>query len=242
MALIKCMECGAEVSSEAKTCPKCGKGVAPKRRGCGSAIAVLLLGGAAISTLSSINSSDIQNNTAPGNSPSGFNDHSVPNEPEPKLPGSQWSYLQGADPMDKGMIYQAWVSSSNTVSFDFPYSGEQNAKLTLRTHPRYGKDLIFSIEKGQILCPSYEDCIVLVRFDDEQAVKYNAVGADDNSSETIFLRNYGSFVGKMRKAKRVRIAANIFHEGAPVFEFDVSDFDQNKYKPKPASKKASGGS
>lgn len=152
--------------------------------------------------------------------------------PEPEVPGSQWSYSQDADAMSKGTTYHAVVSSSNTVDFDFPYSGAQHATLNLRVDPRYGKDVIFSIEKGQILCNSYEDCTVLVRFDDEQASNFTAVGAADNSTDTIFIRNYGRFVEKMLKAKRVRISTNIYQEGAPVFEFDVSGFDQNEYKPK----------
>jgi hypothetical protein len=134
--------------------------------------------------------------------------------------------------MGKGTVYQALVSSSNTVNFSFPYAGEQKAELILRTHPRYGKDLAFRIERGQILCRSYDGCSVLVRFDDEQGVKFAASSAADNSTETIFIRDYSRFAGKMLKAKRVRISANIYQEGAPVFEFDVGDFDQSKYKPK----------
>lgn len=134
--------------------------------------------------------------------------------------------------MGKGVIRQAFVSSSNTVNFDFPYAGAQHATLMLILHPRAGKDVMFSIEKGQILCHSYEDCTVLVRFDDEQATNYSAVGTADNSTETIFIRNYDRFIGKMLKAKQVRVSTNIYQQGAPVFEFDVSGFDLNKYKPK----------
>jgi hypothetical protein len=128
--------------------------------------------------------------------------------------------------MSKDAVYQAQVSSSNTVDFDFPYAGAQHATLTLRIHPRHGKDVIFSIERGQILCHSYENCTVLVRFDDEQAVNFTAVGAADNSTEAIFIRNYGRLVEKMLKAKRVRIAASIYQQGTPMFEFDVSGFDK----------------
>jgi hypothetical protein len=146
--------------------------------------------------------------------------------------GGQWSYHQSDDEMGNGTTYVARVSSSNTVNFGFPYSGDQHAELQLRTHPRYGKDVIFSIEKGQFLCNSFEDCIVLVRFDDGKATSFSAAGAADNSTETIFIRNYSRFVEKMQNSKRVRISANIYQEGAPVFEFDVSEFDQKKYKQK----------
>jgi hypothetical protein len=40
------------------------------------------------------------------------------------------------------------------------------------------------------------------------------------------------FVEKLLKAKQVRISTNIYQQGSPVFEFDVSGFNQEKYKPK----------
>jgi hypothetical protein len=43
MALIKCRECGTEISSKAKTCPKCGIRVASKSMGCGTLIGVIFL-------------------------------------------------------------------------------------------------------------------------------------------------------------------------------------------------------
>ncbi|MBR7634237.1 hypothetical protein [Janthinobacterium lividum] len=151
---------------------------------------------------------------------------------ETVVTGKQWNYDVSEDKMDGGTTYFANVHSTNSVNFDFPYSGLQNAKLTLRAGYRQGKDVIFSIRKGQILCPSYQDCTVLVRFDDEKPVNYSAVAPADNSSDTIFLRNYEKFLGKLQKAKRVRIAVDIFQEGAPVFEFDVSGFDRQQYQPK----------
>lgn len=153
-------------------------------------------------------------------------------EPETVATGTQWMYSQNEDKMSGGSTYLAHVLSTNIVEFEFPYSGVQHAILSFRDSSRQGKDVIFRIEKGQILCNSYDDCSVLVRFDDDKATKYSAIGAADNSTETIFIRNYGKFVEKMLKSKLVRISTNIYQQGAPVFEFNVSDFDQNKYKPK----------
>lgn len=133
--------------------------------------------------------------------------------------------------MANGTIYHAVVPSTNTVEFDFPYQGPQHAMLALRTHPRHGKDVLMQIERGQILCRSYEDCTILVRFDDQPAQRYAAVGPDDNSTEGIFIRNYSRFVGAMMKARTVRISIPVHQEGSPVFEFDVSGFDVEKYRP-----------
>jgi len=92
--------------------------------------------------------------------------------------------------------------------------------------------VIFNIERGQIPCHSFSPCTALVRFDDAPAVSYSAAGPEDNSTETIFINDYSGFVAKMQKVKTVRISVNVFQEGSPVFEFDVSGFDANKYKPK----------
>lgn len=145
--------------------------------------------------------------------------------------GKQWNYSSDQDKMTGNSVYGAGVSSTNTVSFDFPYAGAQHGSLDLRSSKRTGKDVMFSIQKGQILCHSYQDCTVLVRFDDEKPVTYSAVGPADNSTEMIFLRGYDKFVGKLRKAKVVRISVNIYKQGAPVFEFDVSGFNPDKLQP-----------
>lgn len=152
--------------------------------------------------------------------------------PESTQLGNQWNYHANEEKMTGGTTYHASVYSTNTVNFNSPYNGEQHARLSLRTDPKYGKDIFFSIEKGQILCHSYEDCSVLVRFDNEKPTTYSGVGPADNSSETVFIRNYDRFVAKIQKAKIVRISTNIYQEGAPVFEFDVSGFNKEKYKPK----------
>ncbi len=57
MALIKCKECGNEVSSKAETCPICGARISAKPMGCGSLIGVVFLGVIILASLSSIFSS-----------------------------------------------------------------------------------------------------------------------------------------------------------------------------------------
>lgn len=122
----------------------------------------------------------------------------------------------------------ASVVSTNTVEFSFPYQRPQHGTLVLRDTPRFGKDVMFSIERGQILCRSYEDCSILVRFDDRDPLTFNAAGASDGSSETIFIRNHPRFLREMQRAKQVRISVEVYRQGAPTFEFDVSGFDPGK--------------
>ncbi|MEF9926439.1 MAG: hypothetical protein RR804_01285 [Massilia sp.] len=146
--------------------------------------------------------------------------------------GKQWRYEAVEEPMTGKTQYTATVSSSNTVNLSFPYNDEQRGSLTLRTHPQYGKDVIFGMEKGQILCPSYKGCQVQVRFDEGKPIRFQASGAADHSTEYVFIDDYTGFVSQLKKAKRVRVAVEIYQNGSPAFEFDISGFDTAKYQPK----------
>jgi hypothetical protein len=245
MALTKCPKCRRTISGSAQTCPNCGFLLAPKKiaeiekndgqaakvdnTGCLFVVAILVV---AVVAVVAVHNSSNRNNPQSESSSSSTSTAQTVSTPAPILPGSQWFYHHNDDGMSKGVIYVAQVSSSNAVNFQFPYAGAQHATLMLRTHPRHGESIIFSIKKGQILCHSYQDCAVLVRFDDDEPASYTAAGAADNSTQTIFIGNESKFLEKMAKAKLVRIAANIFQEGTREFDFDVSGFDQVKYIPK----------
>jgi hypothetical protein len=246
MALITCPDCGKSVSDAAPSCPHCGRPIsapaaapsplpvtlAPAKTskaawGCLFLIMIIVLmmskslitsgtGGSSASTLGS----------SPGGTP-----QSAEQPLPPPPPGSQWSYSHDSDEMTGKTTHSATVASENTVEFGFPYQGSQHARLTIRRHPRFGNDVVFSIEKGQLLCPSYDGCTVLVRFDEGEPVSFSAAGAADHSSETLFIQNYDRFLSKMRAAKAVRISPKVYQQGSVVFTFDVTGFDPKKFRP-----------
>ena len=141
---------------------------------------------------------------------------------------AKWTYFSDEDSMSSKIMRTASINSSNSIDLSFPYSGTQYASLQLRNHPRYGKDVIFSIDKGQLLC-SYNGCNVLVRFDEGSPIRFSANEPSDHSTTYLFIGNYAGFMKKMLKAKTVRIAVDFYQHGSQTFEFDVSGFDQNRY-------------
>lgn len=233
MAMTKCKECGHSISTKAEACPSCGAKQV-RTSGCAKVVLTFFIVMLAFALLGQCMESTTPTRSTSSSSspaPKAKTPVSAPIPVSAPEPGSQWRYSQREDPMTSAKIYYASVRSSNTVNFDFPYSGPQRGTLTLRTHPRYGRDLIFNIERGQVLCRSYDGCTVLVRFDDKEAQRFSAAGAADNSTESLFLQNYSRFAGEMLKADRVRISVPIYQQGTPVFEFDVSGFQTEKYRP-----------
>ena len=210
MAIIKCKECGAEVSSKAKACMKCGAKVT-RQFGSGFVLLVLLMSGIYFVSQTS--------------------DHGPKKQEEQviqeQLPN--WTYSSSTDEMSGNKTHFAVTESTNAVNFAPPYDGYQRARLTIRTHPRYGKNIILSVDKGQLLCRSYEPCTSVIRFDGGSPEKYKGVGPDDGSTETVFIGSYSRFVGKLINSKTVRISVPVYQNGSPVFVFDTSNFDVKKY-------------
>ncbi|WP_122509616.1 hypothetical protein [Pseudomonas viridiflava] len=138
--------------------------------------------------------------------------------------GLTWNYTDSEDNMSGKLVRRAYVLSTNTVDFDFPYSGAQQATLTIRKHPRWGTSVYISIEKGQFVC-GYDDCNVRVRFAKDNAKRVSASEPEDHSSTTLFINNEPSFIAQVRKSDKVYIEAGFYQEGNRIFEFDISDFE-----------------
>lgn len=144
--------------------------------------------------------------------------------------GGQWRYEIDQEGMSGKATRYARVESTNTINLDFPYSGAQHATLMLRRHPRWGNDVVLSIEKGQILCHSYGDCSIGVRFDNGKIIRLKGNPPADNSTESLFIPAFGTFLKQLPASKTVKIEVQVYQGGAPVFEFDVSGFKPEKFK------------
>jgi len=149
--------------------------------------------------------------------------------------GLKWNYENNSDEMGRGNIKHAWVKSKNKVNFDFPYHGPQRATLSLRLHPKYGKDIILNLNKAHFLC-GIDGCYMAVRFDEGKVQNFTAHGPSDHSTNTLFLSGYDRFVAEARKAKTVRVETKFYQQGNQVFEFDVSGL---QWQDAPSTKKLS---
>ena len=61
----------------------------------------------------------------------------------------QWEYRDYEDKASGKTTFKASLSSENKINLSFPYSGFQNGTLSVRKHPRWGKDIYLKIEKEQ---------------------------------------------------------------------------------------------
>jgi hypothetical protein len=144
-----------------------------------------------------------------------------PSREDPTISPSTWTYHESQDDMGRGTIKTARMESVNRITFGFPYEGIQRARLTLRQHPAYGKDVMLSIDRGQFLC-QIGGCQVLVRFDEAKPQPHSAVAPEDHRTTMLFIQGYETIVTKIARAKTLRIEAQFYQEGPRVFEFQVA--------------------
>lgn len=115
----------------------------------------------------------------------------------------------------------AAIVSDNSLNLPFPYNSSNNfGELQVRNRPGKGTDVIFSIQKGQIICPSYGDgCTVTVRFDQAPPIKFGGIGPTDNSSDTVFLHDTKRFIAGASKAKKILVQVTMYQAGSQTLEF-----------------------
>jgi hypothetical protein len=136
------------------------------------------------------------------------------------IPGN-WHYSQDTDKMDSSLTQLANIISENSLALGFPYAGENRGHLGVRKEKKSGLNVWFNIDKGQLICNSYDGCQIDVRFDDAPPIKFHGVGPADHSSNTVFLQPEGKFVELAKKAKQIRVAATIYQAGTQILEFST---------------------
>ncbi|MDH6185504.1 hypothetical protein [Polaromonas sp. CG_23.6] len=150
-----------------------------------------------------------------------------------------WVYDDSTDKMTGKKTSTASIESNNSLSLAFPYQGKNFGNILVRQHPSYGLNVIFYVDKGQILCRSYAGCSVTVRFDDKPPMKFEANGSEDNDPKVIFLKGASRFIEAAKKAKTILVQVTMYQSGAPVLEFhSASPLDWAAPKPaRPAAAK-----
>ena len=135
----------------------------------------------------------------------------------------KWEYSDYIDEASGKTAFTVSLLSENKINLSFPYSGSQNGTLSVRNHPRWGKEIYLKIKKGQILSIdgySYDNKYFLVRFDDGVVKRWNYVGSTDQSSDIIFISNEKNFLKFLTNANKIYITINLYQDGQHTFVFN----------------------
>jgi hypothetical protein len=146
-----------------------------------------------------------------------------------------WAYSSKSDEMSGKVTYFADTQSAEHVDFNFPYQGDQTATLALRNNADGSTDVLFFMQKGQIVCDEVENCRVTIKLDDAQPEYYPVSFPNDGSRDAIFfdqtptdLRQEALTPQNLKKHKMLRVKVTFYQEGDHIFTFDLSRLDLSK--------------
>ena len=227
--LINCKDCGHAISKNAEACPNCGAKV--KRTSILTWVAAIFIGLMVLSAVLAAMSDDVVDTQADTSSSNQIEplvalDNSNENvAPETQPVKSNWEYDESIDEMRGTTSYTAIAMSKNDVYLDSPYGGGTNLGVIVRNSDELGNEVLFVTNNGQLWC-EYSDCIMSVKFDDEDVGRYSISRAAGGSSDAMFLNDSeGDFIDKLKKSKVMMIEIGFFNNGNKQFTFNVTDLD-----------------
>lgn len=98
---------------------------------------------------------------------------------EPPAPASDWTYRDRRDAMTDRLTRYACTTSTNRARLTWPYS-PVTAELCIRQSPTYGLDVYVALNgDGQIICRSYRNCTIRIRFGEGAQQSFSAGDAAD---------------------------------------------------------------
>lgn len=148
----------------------------------------------------------------------------VSKDEPPSAPASNWTYDTSKDEMRGGVERYASLDAENTVKLDFPY-GEQRGRVLIRQSPRFGFDIMVGVPSGQIMCNSYSNSYLSVKFDDGPVQRFGCTDASDGTNNMVFIESEKAFLAKLKKSKRMMVEAEFFQNGLQQFTFNTENLE-----------------
>ena len=137
-------------------------------------------------------------------------------------PESEWNYSTEKDEMRGTTSHFAQLDATNMIDLDFPY-GEQRGRIVVRQSAQFGFDILVGVPSGQIMCNSFSDSYVNVKFDDGAIQRYGCTDASDGTSNMIFIQGSKGFLSKLKKSKKAVVEAEFFQNGMQQMTFNTAN-------------------
>lgn len=148
---------------------------------------------------------------------------SSPSSVAKKPSQSKWSYSEGRDELRDATTYQASIRSNNYVNFGFPYEGDSRLTLIIRKSPAFGRDVIFIMDNGQLMCGIY-DCKYSISFDGS-AENLTLAPSSDGDSKILFAKYPEAIIRKLKASDNAIVELQFYQEGNRQFKFDTANLE-----------------
>ena len=215
MALVKCKECGSQVSTKAACCPTCGAKIKKKVGILGWLFALFVVLPVAWNIGTSLDKAEKQ--------------LTVTEQKATQKP--RWEKATYEDKMTNNVKEVLSLRSLNAAEFDFPYKKSGGSYLTLSFRKNGNEfDAYLSIDRGQMMCNRLS-CVFNMRIGDGEITTWEGSSSTTGDSDIMFAIDPKALESIIKTSNQIRISMEFYKAGSRVFEFDVSGyptFDKSK--------------
>lgn len=219
MAVVKCKECGGQVSTKAKACPSCGA-KQPKKVGIlGWLFVLVVVLPIAWQVGSGMGKADV-----PAPTPANTSAESAAVVPESEAQTGGWSRHDYQDEMTDAKIQMLTLRSDNGQTFDFPYETPGGSHLSL-VFRKNGTDFdaFLKVDKGQMLC-GHSECTFSLRVGDGKVQQWTGLRSTTNDSDLMFVRDAKALEAIVKKGGDIRIGIDFHRAGHRAFQFSADKY------------------
>jgi hypothetical protein len=139
----------------------------------------------------------------------------------PAPPAPAWRYNTTHDEMRGATTRTATTDSENTIDLGFPY-GVVHGQIIIRQRVQDGLNIMFSVDEGQILCSSYSNNHISIKFDDGPIRTFGCDGPSGGGADVAFLQSEREVLRLLKGARRVIVEAEFYNAGPKQFTFNVA--------------------
>ena len=217
MAMSNCRDCGAEVSTSAYACPKCGA-VQTRVKVAAGIVALAIVALAAIPAWNTVAQWRV----------AGAIQNALADKAEALDKATQtWSY----DAPGIGLTRVATLSSTTRLSFAVagePKPVEQRVTLVLSRNQRENTAATLTIARGEFACAA-ESCPLGVRFDGGDPFTFSTTSLTSRGPNVLVVKDYERFYAEVAKSSRVELDGPFNGDAAARVVFQTAGFNASKY-------------
>ncbi len=151
---------------------------------------------------------------------------SVPVAPGTSAPaapsGPRWTYEDNRDEMRNATRHIACLTSTNRLSFRFPYAGGATGTICFRQTTGGSLDAWVGVDRGQMIC-QYPNCNISVKFDDRAVATIPTSRPSGGAHTMLFVDSSSTFLRSTRAAHRIMVEAEFYNEGLQQLVFDQAE-------------------
>jgi len=156
----------------------------------------------------------------------------------PVVTNAAWEYAHKKDVMEDTVTHFAITRSTNSLSLNAPYGGSQHPMIRHFITARNGvveeNHLVLTLERGQFSCYTSgigEMCSVTIKIEDKPSFQISASLNTYGGKRNELVLDVGEDeLFSILKAKRIRIAADMYEEGTRhIMDFNTSGYNVEKH-------------